>query len=248
MVIFSKHLRRGWLWIGALALGLSTLVPEAAVAATSYSVLQINMCNSGFAPCYTGRATTGAGDLIAARRPSVVTVNETCAVDLAPIRARTGYVSVFTQSGSQKCRNGSRYGNALLFPAGTSVGTPRRVTYNAQEGSVELRTLTCVAAGGVTACATHLSGGNAKSAQAAQMKEIVGAYASRGPTVLGGDWNIKFGGNPNAQDYVPAGMFRKGDGDVQHIVASSAHFGFVRTSITNLNWTDHPALQVYLTR
>jgi len=46
---------------------------------------------------------------------------------------------------------------------------------------------------------------------------IVGGYAGDGPTVLGGDWNMTHGGDPDAQDYVPTGMFRKGDGDVQHV-------------------------------
>lgn len=63
--------------------------------------------------------------------------------------------------------------------------------------------------------------------------------------MLGGDWNIEY---PTAQDYVPAGMFRKGDGGVQHVMATSAHFGFDRTRVMELDWTDHPAFQVYLNR
>ncbi len=59
---------------------------------------------------------------------------------------------------------------------------------------------------------------------------------------------MEYRGNPDAQEYVPAEMFRKGDGSVQHIMASSAHFGFTRTWTMSLGWTDHPALQVYLTR
>lgn len=122
-----------------------------------YSVLQINICNSGHTDCYTGEATARAGDLINARSPSVVTVNEMCASDGEPIRERTGYAGVFTQSGTQTCTNGSAYGNALLFPAGTSVGMPYRFTYNAQSDHTEHRTLTCVPAAGITACVTHLS-------------------------------------------------------------------------------------------
>lgn len=251
MVIPSQHrcILRGLIFAGALIVGASALTPGSATAATPYSVLQINICNSGRnLDCYTGKATSRAGDLIDVRQPSVVTINEMCQSDFEPIRQRTGYHGVFTQSGSQTCTNGSAYGNALLFPPGTAVGTPHRLTYNTQSDHTELRTLTCVPAAGVTACVTHLSTSGVKSEQAAKMKDIVGDYARQGPTVLGGDWNIKYGGNPNAQDYVPAGMFRKGDGDVQHIMASSAHFGFTKTQIMDLDWTDHPALQVYLTR
>ncbi len=234
---------------GALVLGISTVAPGSAAAAPSYSVLQINICNSGHADCYTGEATARAGDLVNARSPSVVTVNEMCASDRQPIRQRTGYVGVFTQSGSQTCTNGSAYGNALLFPAGTSVGTPYRLTYNTQNSHTEHRTLTCVPGGGVTACVTHLtfSASHAED-QAETMKGVVGDYARQGPTVLGGDWNMTYGGDPDAQDYVPAGMSRKGDGNVQHVMASSAHFGFTRTRVMQLDWTDHPGLQVYLTR
>jgi len=152
---------------GALALGISTVATGSAAAASPYSVLQINICNSGHADCYTGEATARAGDLINARSPSVVTVNEMCASDGEPIRERTGYAGVFTQSGSQTCTNGSAYGNALLFPAGTSVGMPYRLTYDAQSDHIELRTLTCAPAAGITACVTHLSDLSVKSDQEA---------------------------------------------------------------------------------
>ncbi len=59
--------------------------------------------------------------------------------------------------------------------------------------------------------------------------------------------NMEYSSKPNAQKYVPAGMFRKGDGHLQHIMALSAHFGFKETPVMKLDWTDHPALQVYLT-
>lgn len=255
MVTLSQHrsLFRGLICAGALTLGASALAPGSVAAmptdGPSYSVLQINICNSGRnLDCYTGQATGRAGDLIEVRQPSVVTINEVCHSDLGPIRKRTGYHGVFTQAGSQTCTNGSPYGNALLFPAGTIVGKPYRLIYNHQSDHTELRTLTCAPAAGVTACVTHLSTSGVKSAQAAQMKDIVGDYARQGPTVLGGDWNIKHDGHPNAEEFVPAGMFRKSDGDVQHIMASSAHFNYAKTRVLDLDWTDHPALQVYLTR
>ena len=238
-----------WLVAGASALGLSGLPPGAARAATAYSVLQVNICNSGYdRGCYTGRATEGAAEPIAGRTPSVVTMNEMCESDLEPIRTRTGYAGTFTQSGTQTCTNGAPYGNAILFPAGTSVGTPERLTYRAQSSRTELRTLTCVPAAGLTACVTHLAPTSVKAAQATEMRDAVGARAGQGATVLGGDWNMADGGHPNAQDYVPAGMFSKSDGAVQHVLATSAHFTFVGTQVMRQDWTDHPALQVNLTR
>lgn len=214
--------------------------------ADGYRVLQLNICNSGRAPCYSGRAITEASRLIRARRPSVVTVNETCRSDLAPIRAATGYRGVFTQSGIRTCANGAAYGNAILVPPGTRTGAIERLTYAAQDPDPERRTLTCLRATGVTVCVTHLDN-VARREQAAEMERLVERNARRGPTVLSGDWNMRFGGDPNAQNYVPAGMFRKGDRGVQHVLASTA-LGFVRTRITALDWTDHPALEVTLQR
>lgn len=116
--------------------------------------------------------------------------------------------------------------------------------YARQDPDVERRTLTCVPANGVTACVTHLSTETSRFSQATEMASIVRRHAARGATVLGGDWNIPF---PGAQRYVPAGMFRKGDGDVQHIMATD-DFGFVGTRKTSLAWTDHPAFEVRLRR
>ena len=67
-----------------------------------------------------------------------------------------------------------------------------------------------------------------------------------GPDAARGDWNLEFGGSPNAQGFVPSRMFRKGAGDVQHVMATQRHFGFVSTRTMRLNWTDHPGFQVYL--
>lgn len=224
--------------------------PRPPVVYGPYNVLQINMCNSGTQDCYSGRARSRAGDLINARRPSVVTLNEACYADLADLRKTTGYDGVFVGSGV-KCRNGSSYGNMLLFPRGVGFRRVYREPYadaaqdpcKEKEKPCEKRTLACAKASGVTACVTHL-GLERQRKQAAEMKEVVGRFASQGPTVLGGDWNITY---PDAQRYVPSGMFRKGDDDVQHIMATTG-FRFDRTRKMDLDWTDHPALQLYLTR
>lgn len=225
-------------------------------AASSYSVLQINMCNSGRNPdCdkYRGKATTGAADLIMARKPSVVTINEACRSDLAAIKSRTGYDGLFTQAGTETCKkkgdpkDGQAFGNALLFPPGASFGRPSyEKPYGVQSRRVERRMLTCVPAAGVVACVTHLeTSGRIAASQAKEINRVVGGFVGRGPTVLGGDWNLTA---KKAQRYVPAGMFRKGDNKVQHVMASGRDFRFAGTRIMRLNWTDHPALQVYFTR
>ena len=234
----------GVLVVAVLAVGYRTLVGAGDDRGDRYRLLQINLCNSGLAPCFTGRAVQGAITLIDERRPSVVTLNEACAPDLQRIERETGYVTVFTQSGSRRCRNGAPFGNGIAFPKGTVLGEPDVVEYTAQDADPERRTITCVPAAGVTACVTHLSPVGPAPAQARQMAKIVAGHAALGPTVVAGDWNLR---DADADRYVPAGMFRVGDGGVQHILATG-DFHPAGTDTGRQDWTDHPILQVDLRR
>ena len=61
-------------WSGLRAATLSALLLR---------VLQMNLCNSGKASCYTGRALAQAAVVIRAEEPDVVTLNEVCHNDIA---------------------------------------------------------------------------------------------------------------------------------------------------------------------
>jgi hypothetical protein len=65
------------------------------------------------------------------------------------------------------------------------------------------------------------------------------------PAVVAGDLNLTYRGNPDAQSCVPSGWFRKGDGELQHVMAT-ADFGFVSSRAIGMAYTDHPALLVDL--
>ena len=68
------------LWV---ALGLAPSVVGLIHHPTpTMSVLQMNLCNSGWAGCYTGRSVREAAAVIRAERPDVVTLNEICRDDL----------------------------------------------------------------------------------------------------------------------------------------------------------------------
>jgi hypothetical protein len=69
---------------------------------------------------------------------------------------------------------------------------------------------------------------------------LVASVTGELPTVVGGDFNLTFGGSPDVQDCVPTGWYRKGDGDVQHVIATDS-FLFDSTEETSLEFTDHPA-------
>ena len=53
----------------------------------SVRVLQMNLCDSGHAHCYTGRSVAEASEVIRAEVPDVVTVNEVCQDDVAALEA-----------------------------------------------------------------------------------------------------------------------------------------------------------------
>src|SRR6476469_3021130 len=56
-------------------------------------VLQMNLCASGFAGCYTGRSVEKAAQLIKIHRPDVVAVNEVCSSDVTTLKETMSEIS-----------------------------------------------------------------------------------------------------------------------------------------------------------
>jgi hypothetical protein len=156
-----------------------------------------------------------------------------------------------------KCKNGQDYGIGLVahVPGAYAGHEIFSGLYASQDtGSAEQRAWLCIqATGGFYACTPHLASTNGSIAMSQctdlmnniipSMRDSHGGYA---PTVLGGDLNMKYGGSPNVQDCVPAGYFRKGDGDVQHIIATM-DFVFSSSSRIAMTHTDHDGWLVALT-
>ena len=133
----------------------------------SVRVLQMNLCDSGHAHCYTGRSVAEASEVIRAEVPDVVTVNEVCQDDVAALEAvltgsdggggggggRGAVVSAFQAAWDRRtgaairCRNGRPYGIALVARL---AATPRGYdavggAYPMQDaGSPELRAWLCL--------------------------------------------------------------------------------------------------------
>jgi endonuclease/exonuclease/phosphatase family metal-dependent hydrolase len=234
-------------------------------------VLQMNLCDSGLARCYTGRSVAEAGDVIRAEAPDVVTVNEVCQDDVAPLeRALIDGVGGMVVSAFQpawdrstgaalRCRNGRPYGVALLRRSAGAAHEAVGGAYPMQDAaSAELRAWLCLgprASGrsepaAVTVCTTHLASGSPAVAQA-QCAYLTGtaipavrARAGSAPVVLGGDLNLRADGA--AGTCLPAGDRRADDGHVQHVVATPGlAVGPSRTIA--MPATDHPGLLVTLT-
>lgn len=223
-------------------------------------VLQLNLCNSGFADCYKGGAAIDeAVSRIEALDPHVVTLNEICDGDLSRLRGAvgTGSASYFVAAREHdtgadvRCKNGQRYGNAVITSTGSNIGTVSG-RYDAQPPGKEHRAYVCVRTDGYIACATHLS--TVRPTAFEQCKEMMNAQLERfgvdRPVVVAGDLNLHHEPwpweGPEVQDCVPPGYYRKGDADVQHVMASD-DLGFIDSDVIGMDKTDHDALLVRLT-
>ncbi|MGW4111441.1 endonuclease/exonuclease/phosphatase family protein [Actinosynnema sp. NPDC004786] len=239
---------------------LCGLATPPAGAATAVKVLQMNLCNSGVAGCYQGgRAVDEAVTMIGRRAPDVVSANEVCLSDVprltAAVGPAAGYRFAFARreptGANIECTDGrGAYGSAVIVKEGVRSGGDG--TYTAQDGGTEVRAWACALSGvrGFTACTTHLS--TTGTTALAQCRELVPAIPlSFDPTgsattrhVVAGDLNLRYspGSATNAQNCVPSGWFRKGDGDVQHVIART--LTFVSTETYAMYRTDHPAFVV----
>jgi hypothetical protein len=254
--VFQRARRRVRLFAGVLlAAGLLTAVSGEPASGAGLRVLQMNLCNSGVAGCYTGRAVAEAAALIAARRPDVVTLNEICRPDVDTLGRAfpVGTVEVaFTPAIDRatgapvRCRDGQPYGIGLVVRAG--AGSPAAVggVYPWQDPfNDEERAWLCVAAPhGFMACTTHLASTSPliAEAQCRYLFDVVLAGV-RGPVIVGGDFNLDGLGA-----CLPVTYTSRSDGALQYVVAGR-HQGPIRGPIRGRplgmrDTTDHPALLV----
>jgi hypothetical protein len=256
----------GCLVAGVLVTGATTPVP----AGDATRVLQLNLCNSGSAGCFTGRAVDRAAAVIRAEEPDVVTLNEVCQGDLPVLeRALAGSgrggatLSAFRAAvdrrtgGAVRCRNGRQYGIGIvarLRPdvgggAGTHPVTLGGIFPMQDLSQPEQRAWLCV--GGLfTACTTHLANSSPAVARAQcgylLRWAVPAAHLGTAAVVLGGDLNLRFGGVPDGESCIPADSTRIDDNGVQNVVTTSAFAIVARRFVDMDGTTDHPGLLVDL--
>ena len=159
-------------------------VPTAAEGARvdRVRVLQMNLCNSGLAGCYTGRSVATAVAVIRAQAPDLVTLNEVCRADVPVLDRALADTEPFgaTTSAFQpaldrrtgnvvRCRNGEPYGIALLTrrpPLAPAFRTVGGIYPTQNPADPEERAWLCVDTTGFAACTTHLDAANATVARA----------------------------------------------------------------------------------
>jgi endonuclease/exonuclease/phosphatase family metal-dependent hydrolase len=224
------------------------------VGSTPYSLLQMNLCLSGLAPCLEyPEVIREAITVIREERPDAVTLNEVCSRDVARIARRTGYHRQFSTvvygGGTLPCRAPSGrgvFGNALLTAAPIAGTVDRR--FSAQSIDPEQRRWLCVATEQrVTVCTTHLSSPTelrtAVLRQCAEFTEVLVVRAGRGPTIAAGDMN-------NLGSCAPVGMWTRADWagaqtpGVQHAYGTASHLRAATSEVLPATYTDHDFLYV----
>jgi endonuclease/exonuclease/phosphatase family metal-dependent hydrolase len=240
-------------------------VPPAPVPAASVRVLQLNLCNSGIAACFTGRSTARAAAVIAAERPDVVTLNEVCDDDV-PVLERALAAAVpgaattaafqpardRTDGRPYPCRNGHEYGIGVVAARPAAPGPVDAGIYPDQDpADPEERAWLCVALAGPSplgVCTTHLAS-TVRAVAAAQCRHLFTVVVPRlgpAPVVLGADLNLGPGRGPELAACLPPGAALVDDGGEQHVVATPGFAVGERRTVDLAGTTDHPGLLVTL--
>jgi hypothetical protein len=247
---------------------LTASTTTAAATREPLRVLQMNLCDSGIAACYTGRSVHAASVVIRSDRPSVVTLNEVCrqgVTTLARALSDAGsgtVVSLFEAArdrrtgGPFRCINGQQYGIGLLVRVPSPYHGYVRYSgvYPRQDpDDPEERAWLCLNA--VTlfyACTTHLDSKSTTVALAQcryLLRTAIPVMRGQGgyqPTVLGGDLNLRQGHAPDVHSCVPAGYIHTGDGGKQQVIATEDFAVGARWRMGMNGTTDHPSLLVTL--
>ena len=170
---------------------------------STYTLMQMNLCLSGFAGCYGKVAYPAGAEEAATRirdaRPDAVTLNEICERDVSQIARQTGYhlrFSAVTSSGEPLAciRPGGRglFGDAVLTKA--PIESSASHDFKAQAG-IEWRRWLCVTTRvGIDVCTAHLATRSTtqapgNDAQCAELAALLEGRAATRTVIFGGDVN-----------------------------------------------------------
>ena len=225
---------------------------EPAATGPTYSLLQMNLCLSGFAGCF-GKVAYPAGvhDAVARirdARPDAVTLNEACRRDAARIARRTGYhlrFSTVTVSGKPlRCvRPGGRgsFGDAVLTRA--AIARTESHDFAAQSGMEWRRWLCVTTRGAVDVCTAHLATPSpANDAQCAELAALLERRSATRTVIFGGDVNRR-------SRCAPDGAWSRTDGSADQAPGLQSVSGYGAVSmpaaqVVRATHTDHDGLLV----
>ncbi|MEO3867540.1 endonuclease/exonuclease/phosphatase family protein [Nonomuraea sp. B12E4] len=218
-----------------------------------YSLLQMNICDSGYAGCYPRtqypKILDEVVERIEANDVNAVTLNEACSGDVAEIAERTGYhfrfATIIYNGAPLACKTPDRrgeFGNAVLTKE--AIKDSEDAPYSVFSG-VEQRRWLCVAtARRVNVCTSHLStdGETPGSTNSIQCAELAQVLASRGrqPIVFAGDVN-------RHASCAPAGQWTLTDAAATQAPGIQHAYGNLTAptlEFEQATYTDHDALVI----
>lgn len=231
-------------------------------ASRPFAVLQLNLCNSGRARCYTGGALDRAVDLVGELDPDVVSLVEVCRDDVGAVRqalAGTGtgddVREVFRTSADRPSAGPTRCTDGQEFGVGLAVRVPDGAATTAQGGTFaaqdrtdpEIRVWACLTvADRFRACVAHLAAAGGPVALA-QCRELVEATSGPLPVVLAGDLNLLRDGPDAVGGCLGPPLRALGDGGVQYVVLGPGLTAATSRRLDLAAVTDHPGLLVSAT-
>jgi endonuclease/exonuclease/phosphatase family metal-dependent hydrolase len=185
--------------------------PVGPPTASTYTLMQMNLCLSGLAGCYGKAAYPAVVEEAVTRireaHPDAVTFNEACRSDVERIARRTGYDVRFSRvmylGEPLRCvKPGGRglFGNAVLSAAAVERASSR--DFDAQAGIERRRWLCVTTRADVDVCTAHLNtrstvevAGN--EAQCAALAALLARRAAVRTVIFGGDVNRRDSCAPN---------------------------------------------------
>ena len=169
----------------------------------SYTLMQMNLCLSGFDACYVKVAYPAVLREAVARireaRPQAVTFNEACGGDVALIARRTGYHLSFSKviyrGMPLRCiKPGGRglFGDAVLTKSAIESSSSR--PFEAQAGVEQRRWLCVTTRVGIEVCTAHLASSEpdevaANEPQCSELQALLAELAASHTVIFGGDVN-----------------------------------------------------------
>lgn len=248
--------------VAALIPAVSTVSSSAVLGSDSaYRVLQMNLCLSGQAGCYSSATHASildeATEQIADREPAAVTINEACRRDAAELARRSGYELSFAAVDygglPLPCiepRGRGRFGIAVLTK--DEVVTSQDRAFAAQADPEERRWLCATTDRAITVCTAHLSTRDssgervANDAECRELRSVLARRAILGTTFFGGDVNRQSPCAPTTM-WVARDTSASQAAGVQHIYGSAPTDG-VSASVAEATFTDHDFLLAASTR
>jgi len=235
---------------------------------TTVRVLQMNLCNSGRAACYSGgRAVSMAVALIHQDRPDMVSLNEVCRDDVRVLKQAmsatfpaAAVASAFMSAKDRptqapvRCQNGQQFGDGVLVVVSSPALAVRSYSgvYPVQDlHDPEERVWVCIdLATRFSACTTHTASTDTTIAlnQCRYLLNSAVPSMSRrdggDPIVLGADLNLAARGSPSPQSCLPSGYQRADDDALQDVVVGPGIGVRSHSAIDMHGTTDHPGLLV----